>query len=442
MEFPDADTVDELVDDVSFPTFATVRQTPDTDRVADVPAAARDAAERLLSDRPTELDAGASVAVGLGSRGITDVVPVASAVVAVLRERGFDPFVVPAMGSHGGASAVGQRRTLDALGLNEASLDCPIDARMETVVLERDDGGPDAHLATAVAEADAFLVVNRVKPHTNFTGDVESGLCKMTAIGLGKRPGAAAVHARAAEEGYVPAIVETMETIRAASPAAFLGGVAVVENFAEETARVAGVPAADLPGAEAELLDDARAAMATLPVSDLDVLVVERLGKDVSGTGMDTNVVGRYGVLGSDDPEKPRIDRIVALGLTEETHGNGHGIGLVDLTTVDIAESLDLEQMYANALTSGSLSRDAIPVALPSERLALAAACTTAGPYDPETVRIAWIRDTSHLGELRVSEALARDVERGAFGDARVGERWELTFEDGTAGFDSVNESE
>ena len=442
MEFPDADTVDELVDDVSFPTFATVRQTPDTDRVADVPAAARDAVERLLTDHVAELDDGASVAVGLGSRGITDIVPVASAVVAVLRERGFDPFVVPAMGSHGGASAAGQRRTLDALGLNEASLDCPIDARMETVVLERDDGGPDAHLATAVAEADAFLVVNRVKPHTNFTGDVESGLCKMTAIGLGKRPGAAAVHARAAEEGYVPAIVETMETIRAASPAAFLGGVAVVENFAEETARVAGVPAADLPGAEAELLDDARAAMATLPVSDLDVLVVERLGKDVSGTGMDTNVVGRYGVLGSDDPETPRIDRIVALGLTEETHGNGHGIGLVDLTTVDIAESLDLEQMYANALTSGSLSRDAIPVALPSERLALAAACTTAGPYDPETVRIAWIRDTSHLGELRVSEALARDVERGAFGDARVGERWELTFEDGTAGFDSVNESE
>ena len=442
MEFPDADTVDELVDDVSFPTFATVRQTPDTDRVADVPAAARDAAERLLSDRPTELDAGASVAVGLGSRGITDVVPVASAVVAVLRERGFDPFVVPAMGSHGGASAAGQRRTLDALGLNEASLDCPIDARMETVVLERDDGGPDAHLATAVAEADAFLVVNRVKPHTNFTGDVESGLCKMTAIGLGKRPGAAAVHARAAEEGYVPAIVETMETIRAASPAAFLGGVAVVENFAEETARVAGVPAADLPGAEAELLDDARAAMATLPVSDLDVLVVERLGKDVSGTGMDTNVVGRYGVLGSDDPETPRIDRIVALGLTEETHGNGHGIGLVDLTTVGVAESLDLDQMYANALTSGSLSRDAIPVALPSEELALAAACTTAGPYDPETVRIAWVRDTSHLGKLRVSEALAREIERGEDEDVRVGERWELTFEDGTAGFDSVNESE
>ena len=441
MEFPDADTVDELVDDVSFPTFATVRQTPDTDRVADVPAAARDAAERLLSDRPTELDAGASVAVGLGSRGITDVVPVASAVVAVLRERGFDPFVVPAMGSHGGASAVGQRRTLDALGLNEASLDCPIDARMETVVLERDDGGPDAHLATAVAEADAFLVVNRVKPHTNFTGDVESGLCKMTAIGLGKRPGAAAVHARAAEEGYVPAIVETMETIRAASPAAFLGGVAVVENFAEETARVAGVPAADLPGAEAELLDDARAAMATLPVSDLDVLVVERLGKDVSGTGMDTNVVGRYGVLGSDDPETPRIDRIVALGLTEETHGNGHGIGLADLTTVGVAESLDLDQMYANALTSGSLSRDAIPVALPSEELALAAACTTAGPYDPETVRIAWVRDTSHLGKLRVSEALAREIERGEDEDVRVGERWELTFEDGTAGFEARDET-
>ena len=206
MEFPDGESVREAVDGVRFPAFATVRQTPDADAVDDVPAAARAAVERLPL---SELDAGASVAVGLGSRGITDVVPIASAVVAALCERGFDPFAVPAMGSHGGATAEGQRRTLDALGLNEDSLDCPIDARMETVELAASGGGSGAggddavHLARSVAEADAFLVVNRVKPHTNFTGDVESGLCKMTAIGLGKRPGAAAVHARAVEEGYV-----------------------------------------------------------------------------------------------------------------------------------------------------------------------------------------------------------------------------------------------
>jgi hypothetical protein len=429
MEFPDADAIREAVGTVSFPRFAAVRYEPPAPTVDDPAAVARDELERLPLD---SVPSGGTVAVGLGSRGVTDVVPVAVAVVTGLRDRGLDPVAVPAMGSHGGASAEGQRRTLASLGLTEDALGCPVDARMDTVTVG-DVRGTPVHLAAAAAEADAFLVVNRVKPHTNFTGAVESGLCKMTAIGLGKRAGAAAIHERAFEDGYVPAIVDAVETIRSSSPAAFLGGVALVENFYEETARVAGVSAADLPGAEADLLELAREQMATLPFDDLDVLVVDELGKDVSGTGMDTNVVGRYGVLGSDDPEAPSVDRVVVRGLTDATHGNGHGIGLADLTTTDAVASLDLGQMYENALTSGSLARDSIPVALPTDELAVTAACTTAGPYDPETARIAWIRDTSHLSTVRVSEALAADV---AERDHLTVDRWEeLTFEGGTPRF-------
>jgi hypothetical protein len=429
MEFPDADAVRDAVGTVSFPRFAAVRYEPPAPTVDDPAAVAREELERLPLDSVPE---GGTVAVGLGSRGVTDVVPVATAVVSVLRDRGFDPVAVPAMGSHGGASAEGQRRTLAALGLTADALGCPVDARMDTVVVG-DVRGTPVHLAAAAAEADAFLVVNRVKPHTNFTGAVESGLCKMTAIGLGKREGAAAIHERAFEDGYVPAIVDAVATVRSAAPATFLGGVAVVENFYEETARVAGVAAADLPDAETDLLELAREQMATLPFDELDVLVVDELGKDVSGTGMDTNVVGRYGVLGSEDPETPDIGRVVARGLTEATHGNGHGIGLADLTTTDAVASLDLEQMYENALTSGSLTRDAIPVALPTDELAVTAACTTAGPYDPEAVRVCWIRDTSHLSTFRVSAALADEIRDH---DHLMLRRWErVEFEDGTPRF-------
>ena len=429
MEFPDEATVSAVLDPVDLPEFHDVRYDPPTPELGDVPGATREAMDALpLEDLPE----GATVAVGVGSRGITDLVPIVEAVVGRLRDRGLDPVVLPAMGSHGGATAEGQREVLASMGITEESVGCRVDPRMDTVVLGESELGSPVHFSVAALEADAAMVVNRVKAHTNFTGPFESGLTKMATIGLGKQVGASAVHERALVEGYVPVIESAFEVIR--EEATLLGGVAVVENFEDETAEIEGIAASDLPGAEADLLERAYEYMPTLPYEDLDVLVVEEIGKDVSGAGMDTNVIGRYQVLNADEPETPRIKRILVLGLTEATHGNGQGIGLADLTTVDVIEELDLDQVYANALTSSSFSKARLPVALPTDELGLRAAVSGVGPYDPETTRIAWIRDTGHLSEFRVSPALARDPPE----HVEVVGRSRLRFEDGEARFEPV----
>lgn len=429
MDFPDEATVSAVLDPVEFPEFRDVRYDPPTPELGDVPGAAREAVDALAVE---DLPAGATVAVGVGSRGITDLTPVVEAVVARLHDRNLDPVIVPAMGSHGGATAEGQRDVLASVGVTEESVGCPIDSRMETVVLGESELGSPVHFSTAALEADAALVVNRVKAHTNFTGPFESGLAKMIAVGLGKQRGASAVHERALVEGYVPVIESAFEVIR--QQVDLLGGVAIVENFEDRTAEIEGVRTTDLPDAEADLLDRADEYMPTLPYEDLDVLVVERIGKDISGAGMDTNVIGRYQVLNAEEPETPRIKRILVLGLTEATHGNGQGIGLADLTTVDVVEALDLDQVYTNALTSSSFSKGRLPMALPNEELGLTAAVSGVSSYDPETTRIVWIRDTGHLSEFRVSPALARDPPE----HVEVVGRSRLVFEDGQARFEPV----
>ena len=431
MEFPDAETVDAALPERSFPAFARVSYRPETPEIDDIRGAARDA---VLSLPLEGVSTGGTVAVAVGSRGIHDIQPIAETVVAALSAAGYEPVVVPAMGSHGGATAEGQRRTLAGLGLTEESIGCRINARMTTETVGTTDRGQAVPVATAALESDGIVAINRVKPHTNFTGRVESGLSKLLTVGLGKRAGAQTFHEAALTHGYVDTIERTLAVVREHAPV--IGGVAVVENFNDRTACVEGVAASELPDAETRLLKRARAYLPTLPFDDLDVLVVEEIGKDVSGSGMDTNVIGRYGVVNASDPPTPDIDRIVALGLTEATHGNGHGIGLADLTTVDVAAALDLEQMYTNALTSGSLSRSSIPVALPTERHALRAAVGTIGQYDPDDTRIAWLRDTGHLSSFWISEALVDEV-----GDAVTVERRErLTFEDGDAAFRVADE--
>jgi hypothetical protein len=418
MEFPGAGTIDPLLEEIEFPAFVEVSYEPPTPTVGDVEEATEEALSRLPWD---DLSPGSTIVIGLGSRGVTDVVPVARRVVRGVRERGFEPVAIPAMGSHGGASAEGQRRTLASLGLTEEVLGCSIDARMETGVV----GG--VPVARAALEGDALLPINRVKPHTNFEGRLESGLCKMLAVGFGKRDGARVFHERAVTNGYVPTIEHAVETLR--EELTVLGGVAIVENARDETALIEGIPGGELLERERELLAEAKEYMATLPYDDLDALVVERIGKDVSGTGMDTNVIGRFGVLGAEEPSVPEIERIAVLGLTEATHGNGHGIGLADVTTVEVLESLALDEMYANALTSGSLSRSCLPLALPSDEHAVVAALTSAGPYDPEAARVAWIRDTGHLSGFYASEALAEERIDGL----SIGEPIDLSFPDGSA---------
>jgi hypothetical protein len=336
------------------------------------------------------------------------------------------------MGSHGGATAEGQRRTLASIGLTEEALDCPIDDRMETTVLGESSIGAPVPFSTAAMAADGLLVINRVKAHTNFTGRFESGLTKMATVGMGKQPGAKALHEPALTQGYVPVLEAAYEVVAEETP--LLGGIAIVENFHDRTALVEGIAATDLPDAEVPLKERADAYMPTLPYDDIDVLVVDEIGKDISGAGMDTNVIGRYQVLNTDDPETPDISRIVVRGLTEATHGNGNGIGLADITTQSTVDDLDLDQVYTNALTSGSLSKAKLPVVLPDDQRALDAALSTIGRYDPESVKIVWIQNTSHLSSFKVSEALAQNPPPGV----AVGEQLTLRFEAGKPVFEPV----
>ncbi|MBV0923863.1 DUF362 domain-containing protein [Halomicroarcula limicola] len=429
MDVPDRSDVDHLIDPQPLPSFARVRYEPPVETVAEPADAAREELDALALDGLSE---GATVAVGVGSRGIHAIDDVTRAVVGELAERGFDPVVVPAMGSHGGATPEGQREVLEALGITESELDAAIDARMDTERVATVTVGETempVHLSVAALEADAVLVVNRVKAHTNFTGPVESGLTKMAVVGLGKQRGAKSFHSTAIAEGYLETLKPALSAIEDAAP--LVGGIALVENFHEEIARVEAVPAGSFIEREPALLERAYEEMPTLPIDDVDLLVVDELGKEISGAGMDTNVIGRYRVLNAPDPETPSIDIIYARGLTEATKGNGIGIGLADLTRKAALDQLDLRKTYANTFTSGSLAKGQLPVVAPDDEFALRAALSALGGYDPETVRVLWIQNTQDLGELHVSEAVLPDLPDAA----EVVEDATLSFTDGTAAF-------
>ncbi|WP_089827740.1 DUF362 domain-containing protein [Halogranum amylolyticum] len=433
MEFPSRSDLDDLIEPQPLPSFARVRYEPETTRIDDPAAAARsEVADLTLST----LDPGARVAVGVGSRGIHALDEVVRAVVSTLDDRGFEPVVVPAMGSHGGATAAGQREVLAALGITEASVDAPIDATMETRELETVTVGETpttVHFSTAALDADAVVVVNRVKAHTNFTGPIESGLSKMTVVGLGKQRGAKSFHSTAIKEGYVETLEAALDVIREAVP--LLAGVALVENFEEETAHVESVEGESFTDREPALLEWAYDEMPTLPFDDVDFLVVDELGKEISGAGMDTNVIGRYRVLNAPDPETPNVKLLYVRGLTEKTKGNGNGVGLADMTRQAAINQLDLQKAYANALTSGSIAKIQLPVVAPDDEFAIRASLVALGGYDPEAVRVVWIRNTQDLTEFRISEALIDELPA----TAQVVARERLAYEDGTASFEAWN---
>ncbi|WP_050033675.1 DUF362 domain-containing protein [Halorubrum halophilum] len=434
MEFPDRRDVNHLIDPQPLPEFARVRYEPRTERLDDPVGAARDELDVLDLDG---LPAGATVAVGVGSRGIDRIDEVAAAVVDRIAERGFDPVVVPAMGSHGGATSEGQREVLAALGITEETVGAPIDARMaaeELATVSVGEADMPVYFSEAALAADAVLVVNRVKAHTNFTGPVESGLAKMTVVGLGKQRGAKSFHSTAIAEGYVETLTAALDVIERETP--LIGGLALVENFEEEIGHLEVVPAGSFLDREPELLERAYEEMPTLPVDDVDLLVVDEIGKEISGAGMDTNVIGRYRVLNAPDPETPDIDLIYVRGLTEATKGNGNGIGLADLTRRAAVDQLDMKKTYANALTSGSLSKSKLPVVAPDDEFALRTGAAALGGYDPETVRIVWIRNTEDLGQLRVSDAVVDDLPEAA----RVVGRETVAFDDGTARFEATTD--
>src|ERR687897_1414109 len=399
-ERPVYEEIEELLGNVEPPRVALVEQRVDSPpALKDIRAAVGEAL------RSVELPTG-TVAVGVGSRGVGKISDVVAALVGFLKEAGAEPFVVPAMGSHGASTAEGEADVLRHLGVSEERVGCPIRATMEVQKIGETPGGVSVYMDQNAFEADAVVVVNRIKPHTAFRGTVESGPTKMLAIGLGKQKGAHSIHS-AGWENIHQTIPEAARVAIEGGKVAF--GLATVENAEEEPCKIVAIPAGELEEAEAPLLEEAKRNLARLPFDEIDVLVVDEIGKNISGDGADPNVTGRYPTSAASGG--PSVERMVYLGLTEETGGNANGLGMADVVTERLASSVDRPSTYMNALTSTTPAPVKTPMVMPTDEMALAAALTMCAGVDPAEARLVRIENTLKLGRIWVSEALLGEVE-------------------------------
>ena len=353
---------------------------------------------------------GGRIAIAVGSRGIANVQLIVRTVVQYVRERGGRPFIVPAMGSHGGASAQGQQAVLAGYGITEEGVGAPVRASMEVVQLPGDGLSSRVFMDKLAYESDGTIVINRVKVHTDFHGIFESGLMKMCVIGLGKHAQALEIH-RFGTRGLRELIPLTARQVL--KHGNILLGVGIVENAYDQIMKISAVKPADFEETEKQLLSLSRENMPSLPVDRLDILLVDRMGKDISGTGMDTNIIGRMDIRKEPEPERPDISCIIVCGLTEASHGNAIGIGLADITTRRLFDQIDLQATYENSMTSTFLARAKIPLITQDVRQALQYACRVGGSADMGGLRILRIRDTLHLSELYASDAVLWGLQNG-----------------------------
>lgn len=375
-----------------------------TDRALPAPG---DELRRQIRDHGPELGlvAGARVAVAVGSRGIAELPTIVAALVGALRDAGTVPFVVPAMGSHGGGTADGQVTMLASLGVTEDAVGAPIRSGMDTVVIGAVEG-IDVHVdRIAATEADVIVPVARVKPHTDFRGAIESGVLKMLSIGLGKHRGADSLH-RVPADRMSSVIASAGALVVDTLPVAF--AVAVIEDAYDHIGHVEVVPRAEITRREPELLRIASSWMPSLPFRDVDVLVVEEMGKDISGSGMDPNITGRFY-----DPRPdavPRVGVLVVLSLTGASHGNATGMGIADVVTSRLAQRVDWRATYTNEVAARMLAGPKLPLVAADDEDALAVAVHCLGMVRPEDARVAWIRNTLSLSRMRVSLPLWEEL--------------------------------
>lgn len=361
----------------------------------------------------SHISPGMRIAVGVGSRGITNLAKIVSEVLRILSDAGAKPFIVPAMGSHGGATPEGQEKVLAELGVTRKTMGVPFESSMEVHQIGKTPSGRDVVFSVPALQADGIVVVNRIKPHTDFFGDLGSGIQKMLAIGFGKHVGAANAHQAASQLGHERVIRETAKVILDTMPV--LCGVALLEDQRHHIAHIKVMRAKHVVEEEPKLLIKARSLMAQLPFQTIDLLIVDQIGKEYSGTGMDTNVIGR-GVLGYsaslslDNSLKPQIFRIFVRDLTAATNGNGIGIGLADFTTTRAVKTLNLSYMYINAVTSLGLPTAKIPMYFETDREAITTAITSLASSSPQELRIARIANTLKLEQMLVSETLAKEA--------------------------------
>ena len=391
---------------MSFPKMVRVQQRLVAPTLPDVRAAVREELHALgLSSR---VKAGQRIAIPAGSRGISNIMTILDTVVQEMKAIGLSPFIFPAMGSHGGATAEGQLEVLATYGITEERLGVPIRATMDVVELGRTPRGMPVLVDKIAAAADWVAVINRIKPHTEFSGDIESGLIKMMAIGFGNHRGALNTHQYAVKHGYRVAIPEIGAAILQRLPLLF--GLGIVENAYDQTAKVVAIPPDRIMAEEKRLLQEARLLMARLPVDALHLLIVDEMGKDISGSGMDTNVIGRVMVIGEPEPETPKISRIYVRDLSAKTYGNAIGIGLADFCSQRLADKIDPLPTRINCITAMTPEKARVPIALGTDREAVTTALTTVGPVEPWEARVIRIKNTLEMEELQVSEALLDEL--------------------------------
>jgi hypothetical protein len=422
------DTIRTTVGDLALPRMGVVEQVWETGPIPteEIESRATSATYDLDFDHVPD---GGEVAIGAGSRGIANLGTIVRGVVAGVREQGYEPFVFPAMGSHGGATAEGQREKLNTLGVSEETVGCEIRATMEVeTVGETPERGVSVYADANAVAADAIVMVNRIKPHTDFSGEVESGLSKMLVIGVGKQKGAKMAHDWAVDWSLRNMLPEIASQLLDSLPVA--GGVAIVEDEHDDTTLLEGVPASGFLKRERELLEMAYDRMPTLPFDELDVLVVDQIGKDVSGQGMDTNVTGRrHFTINEPEPESPEVKRIYLRGLTEKTKGNAMGMGQADFLHRKVKDELDWSTALINAITASTVRSVRMPPVVENDRAGLLGALGTVGPVAGDEARVLRVTDTMRLQRVYASEPLieaARDRD-----DLRVvADPDELAFDD------------
>lgn len=388
---------------MQFPQMIKIKQAYDCSHIVNIEQAVRNE----ILDKMPKLKPHSRIAVATGSRGIAKIDRIIKATVDTLAELGYVPFIIPAMGSHGGATADGQKAVLESYGISEESMGVPICSSMEVVEIARGDCPVPVYMDRYAYEADATVIVNRIKVHTDFHAIHESGLIKMCVIGLGKHKQAIAIH-HYGVDGLVNFILPAARQILLNGN--ILLGLAIVENAYDQPTIIQAVPPDKFEIEDSSLLQISRELMPKLPTKAIDILIVDELGKNISGTGLDTNIIGRTRIQGFSDPESPRIKAIIIADLTKESHGNALGIGLADFITRELADKIDFASTYENALTSGFNLRAHIPIVAPTLEEACEWAMRICGPVERDTVKIVRIRNTLQIAECYISESILGEV--------------------------------
>ena len=394
---------------MEFPRLFTVRQNFPDRAIRNIPAEI----ERQLSvsQFSSRLTPGSSVAIGVGSRGIANISTVVRSLVEYWKKQGCNPFIFPAMGSHGAATAEGQADVLAHYGIHEATMGCPVRSSLDVVSLGKTADGIEAFMDRNAFESDGVMLAGRIKAHTDFAGKIESGLFKMMAIGLGKFAGAQRYHTYAYKLGLEHVIRSVGRQVLKSGK--ILGGLAILEDANHDTAQLTAVPVEHMEAKEEELLALVKSWMARIPVPELDILILDEIGKNISGAGMDTKVVNR-GVNGQYNPwpNTPLIERIYVRGLSDSSYGNAVGLGMADVVNDRLLSAIDWNPTRINSLTASTPAAIRIPVHFPSDRECLERFAPTVGKLDLTKVTFGWVKNSLELTVLKLSENLAEEIEK------------------------------